>query len=134
MGERELPDVSYRQVWMDNDPRYRDAGSDSKGRRFLKIIRTPSLDDVARAGRNAGKLKVDVLAWFEKAPTIKRHMKIQLGRFRPTSSGYKLVVDVCADCDDIETKCTCEEALRCSCDLPSSACLCDGTTPAGAML
>lgn len=65
--QRPIPSVRPGQVWADNDSR-------SRGR----TVRVVSVDDDGKATvRSGGKLT-----------------RIRLDRFRPTSTGYRLVEDV----------------------------------------
>lgn len=67
--------VQPGQVWADNDPR-------ANGRR----VRIVSVD--------ATHATVEVTAGrWGSAPTVGRTSRISLGRFKPTSTGYRLVTN-----------------------------------------
>lgn len=83
-----VPNVQVGQVWEDCDPR-------AKGRLVL-VLRLPAMD-VPNPGE--GKVMVEVLRSRDKAGgpedarTRGRRRSIKLRRFRPISTGYRLVED-----------------------------------------
>ncbi|GAA3750285.1 DUF6354 family protein [Micromonospora maritima] len=78
MAEKNLPAVRVGQIWADNDKR-------SEGR----LVKVTAVDST-----HADVIAVD--AHGEPSPSIlrARRTRIRLNRFRPTSTGYRLVRDV----------------------------------------
>ncbi len=72
--------VRLDQIWADNDPR-------SSGR----FLRVSAIDGDRAAVREVG---YDVTNGIAVDLQRKRISRIRLDRFRPTSSGYRLVVDI----------------------------------------
>ncbi|MGI5274718.1 DUF6354 family protein [Nonomuraea sp. CA-218870] len=74
----ETPNVRPGQVWMDNDKR-------SEGRR----VRVIEVDDT-----HATVVGVDIRGLPDSRNRVAaRRTRIRLDRFRPTSTGYRLVAD-----------------------------------------
>ena len=71
------PDVRVGQIWADNDPRCR-------GRRTVRV---------AEVGETAAVVEA-VTDWDGNKSTAPRRTSIRLNRFRPTSTGYRLIQDV----------------------------------------
>lgn len=91
---RDMPDVRPGQLWADNDPRH--AG------------RTLRVDEVCyRAGKKVARCTIltnsdetqaeidkPTTPWYRPADRRGRQTDISVRRFRPTSTGYRLVTDV----------------------------------------
>lgn len=69
--------VKVGQLWQDNDKR----------NRALRFVRVTAVDEThARCE-----------AWYEEAGSTARTVRIRLDRFRPTSTGYRLIEDTPAE-------------------------------------
>jgi hypothetical protein len=98
MAEKTLPEVRAGQVWADNDPRatgrhvrvvalvtdYAPAGRTPDGHVYVVV------ELVGERGRPWSGLKPGEPQRAEPG----RQTKIRLDRFKPTSTGYRLVQDV----------------------------------------
>lgn len=66
--------VRVGQVWQDNDKRYR---------------RRPRFLQVTFVGAEAATCE----AWYDEPGYLARTVRVRLDRFKPTSTGYRLVQD-----------------------------------------
>lgn len=78
-----MSDIEVRvgQIWQDNDPRIAEM---KKGRRLISVTAV-------------GDTHATVETWYEdEIGKNSRTGRVRLNRFRPSSTGYKLIADVAA--------------------------------------
>lgn len=85
MSKGKLPDVRIDDIWQDNDPR-QETGKE----RRLRVVRVPGAHAVATAA-DPGELPVECMVVRGRPAAVGRFTAIRLRRFRPTSTGYRLV-------------------------------------------
>jgi hypothetical protein len=85
-----MNEVREGQLWQDNDKRLAKDGR-------VRYVRVIQLIDSMDAFTHQTIRKARCEAWYDEVGSLARTVHINVERFRPNATGYRLIEDVAAD-------------------------------------